>query len=93
MSGTDPVTRDEMDLALAEALAEAKQYTDTAEQRLREEWTDAVRHEVGKVDVHLGDQDTKINWILGLMATLLLAVIGWLIYFLLHFLPSGQLPT
>lgn len=81
---SDAVTHDELDLALAQALAEAKEYTDDAERRLREEWTDAVRHEVGKVDTHLGDQDSKINWIIGLITTLLLAAVSTATYFIIY---------
>jgi len=83
---SEPVTRAELDLALADAIAEAKEYTDDAERRLREEWTDAVRHEVGKVETHLGSQDTKIHAALGLLFTLLLAVVGWGVYFIIYLL-------
>lgn len=80
---TEHVTHDELDIAFGKVLSEAKTYTDAAERRLREEWTDTVRFETGRVDSHLDAQDGKINWLLGLMVTILLGVIGWLVYFAL----------
>ena len=72
----DYVTRDE----LSEALAAVRADIAETEKQLRKEFTDAVRYEVGRVDTHLTDQDTKINWTLGLIAMLLIAVISGLIY-------------
>jgi hypothetical protein len=76
------VTHSELDAAIA---AVKDDIADT-EQRLRKEWTDTVRYEVGRMDKHLDDQDVKFNWMIGLQFTLLLAVMSGLIYFLLHLL-------
>lgn len=70
------VTRSDLDKAI-EAVREDINET---EQRLRREWTDAVRYEVGRVTDHLTDQDTKINWTLGLIVSLLLLIISALLY-------------
>ena len=37
-----------------------------------------------RVDSHLSDQDTRINWTLGLLASLLIMVIGSLILLVHH---------
>ena len=77
----DWVTHSELDAALDAVRADI---ADT-EQRLRKEWTDTVRYEVDRVSGHLSEQDIKINWTLGLIVTLLLAVISGLTYAVLHF--------
>lgn len=68
----DYVTRVELDAAIDAVRADI---ADT-EQRLRREWTDTVRYEMGRVSGHLSEQDVKINWTIGLIVTLLLTVIG-----------------
>lgn len=73
---SDWVTRTELD----EAIDAVKADIADTEQRLRKEWTDTVRYEVGKVGDHLTDQDTKINATLALIVTLLLTVIGGLLW-------------
>lgn len=72
----DYVTRDE----LAEALADVRADIADTEERLRTEFTQTVRYEVGKVDAHLTQQDTRLNWTLGLIITLLLAGISGLVW-------------
>lgn len=70
------VTHSELD----EAIAAVKSDIADTEQRLRREWTDTVRYEVGRVSNHLSAQDVKINWTLGLIITLLLTLIGALVW-------------
>ena len=72
----DYVTRGE----LADAIADVRHDIEETEQRLRTEFTATVRYEVGRVDTHLTDQDTKINWTLGLIVTLLLALVSGLVF-------------
>lgn len=74
------VTHDE----LAEALADVRADIDETEQRLRSEFTSTVRYEIGKVDTHLTQQDTRINWTLGLIVSLLVVLVGGLLYTALH---------
>lgn len=81
MSETDGVTRTTIDpyvthSELDTAIKAVRTDITATETRLRTEWTETVRFEVGRVDTHLGDQDRKINWTLGLIVTLLIAVIG-----------------
>ena len=66
------VTRAELDKAIDGVV----ERIDETEQRLREEWTNTVRWEMGRVDDHLGEQDSKINWVLGLIVSLLVAVVA-----------------
>ena len=77
----DWVTHSELDAAIDAVRADIQE----TEQRLRKEWTDTVRYEVGRVSDHLSEQDIKISWTLGLQITLLLAIISGLTYALLHF--------
>lgn len=74
------VTHDELAVALADVRADI----DDTEQRLRDEFTNTVRFEVGRVDQHLTQQDSRINWTLGLIVTLLVALVGGLLYTALH---------
>ena len=76
----DYVTRTELD----EAIDAVRDDIRETEERLREEWTNTVRFEVGRVDSHLGVQDSKIDWTLRLIVTLLVTVIGALIYVAAH---------
>lgn len=77
----DWVTHSELDAAIDAVRADIQE----TEQRLRKEWTDTVRYEVGRVSGHLSEQDIKINWTLGLIVTLLLSCISGLVYVVLHF--------
>lgn len=77
----DFVTRTELDSALDAVRADIAE----TEQRLRKEWTDTVRYEMGRVTGHLTEQDVKINWTLGLIGTLLLTVISGLVYAIISF--------
>ena len=77
----DWVTHSELDAAIDAVRADIQE----TEQRLRDEWTDTVRYEVGRVSDHLSAQDIKISWTLGLQITLLLAIISGLTYALLHY--------
>lgn len=79
-SGQNYVTHDELHLELEAAKDAVREDIRETETRLRKEWTDTVRFEVGRVDGHLTDQDTKINWTLGLIALLLITAVGALIY-------------
>lgn len=73
---SDFVTRIELDAAIDAVRADI---ADT-EQRLRKEWTDTVRYEMGRVGSHLSEQDVKINWVLGLIIAGLVTVVGSMIY-------------
>lgn len=75
---TDFVTRSELD----EAITDVRREADEMEQRLRGEFTGTVRYEIGKLDKHLDQQDAKFHWVLGVLFSLLVAVIASLI--LLH---------
>src|SRR5579862_1439462 len=70
------VTHSELDDAIQ---AVREDIVDT-ETRLRTEFTNTVRYEVGRVDDHLGVQDTRISWVLGLIVTLLITTVGGLLY-------------
>lgn len=79
----DYVTHAELDAALADV---REDIADT-EQRLRTEWTDAVRYEGARTEKHLEDQDRLIDrisgrtdWILGLLVAALVAAVGALLY-------------
>lgn len=70
------VTHEELDKAI-EAVREDIGET---EQRLRSEFTDAMRFEFNRTEKHLDQQDGKINWVLGLIVTLLITAVGSLLY-------------
>lgn len=79
---SDWVTHSELDAAIDAVRADIQE----TEQRLRKEWTDTVRYEVGRVSGHLSEQDIKINWILGLIVALLVSLLGSSVYVVLHYL-------
>lgn len=77
-------TKDELD----DAISAVRHDIRVTERRLREEWTDTLRYEIGRVDDHLGQQDNAIRGIyLAAISSLILlacAVIGLIGYFALR---------
>jgi len=71
---------------LEEALSAVRDDIQETENRLRQEWTSTVRFEMQRMDTHLTDQDTKINWTLGLIVTLLVTLVGSAVYELLTYI-------
>lgn len=72
---TDFVTHNE----LAEAIQSVTDDIRDTEQRLRDEFTGAVRFELSRVDDHLVAQDETLKWInrwaLGILVTVIAALI------------------
>lgn len=77
-------TKDELD----DAIAAVRQDIRITESRLRKEWTDTVRYEIGRVENHLGEQDHSIRGIylaaISSLVLLVCAVIGLIGYFALR---------
>ena len=74
------VTHTELD----EAIAAVKDDIAETEQRLRREWKETVRFEVGRVDTHLDAQDGKIDRVFYLIVTMLLSLVSSAVYILLR---------
>ena len=70
------VTHDE----LGEAIAAVTEDIRDTEERLRTEFTNAVRYEGDRTDRHLATQDESIRWILRTAITSLVLIVGALIY-------------
>ena len=77
------VTHDELGAAIA---AVTEDIRDT-EQRLREEFTNAVRFEADRTEKHLDAQDETLKWInrwaLGALVAFITSLLGGLIYALI----------
>lgn len=76
---SDYVTHGELDAAIASVKDDIAE----TERRLRGEFTDVVRYEVGKVDDHLEDQDGRLVNILRTAVAALISLLIWLAYYAL----------
>ena len=69
------VSQDDLD----EAIADVREDIRDTENRLREEFTGAVRYEVNRMDRHLDTQDNSIKWIQRYALTSLVLIVCALI--------------
>lgn len=76
---SDYVTHGELDAAISAVKDDIAE----TERRLRGEFTDVVRYEVGKVDDHLEDQDGRLVNILRTAVAALISLLIWLAYYAL----------
>lgn len=74
----DWVTRRELD----DAITAVREDIAETEARLRTEFTSTVRYEVGKVDLHLAQQDESLKWIFRTLVGGLITLIVLLILYL-----------
>lgn len=74
------VTRSDLDTAIADVREDIRE----TEDRLRTEFSDRMSFEILRFDRHLDSQDTRLTWILGVLLSLLVAVIAALVYSAMH---------